>query len=350
MKPHKNIVYCAASRRKKMIFETKAKADNFILYNKDEIEEENGKAPVRSYYCRICGGYHVTSNRSKKAGERFDKEDEQLANATDELLKTNYEIGPLLETIQKKRTMVDIYIVQGRFSLAEQVLVECRKELALFRHSTGDTHSKWLKWDTKLASLLHDITEIRLLENDKPEEAKALFAKEDKTQKELDICNALLNHKYLKEVKALLGEVDIDLENKNIDAKEKLIECRRTYKQIRCPFKKELSKEIIKEIEEREKQASLLFEATKKKKKYKYKVRGNEEYRFALLYLIEKLEELNRAYEDGDINECMDILEIIAFGLDELNEDDDTVIIKAQYDKWCDILNHKDDSGDHLSS
>ena len=32
-----------------MLFESQAKADNFILYNKEEIEEENGKAPVRSY-------------------------------------------------------------------------------------------------------------------------------------------------------------------------------------------------------------------------------------------------------------------------------------------------------------
>ena len=40
-----------------MLFESQAKADNFILYNKEEIEEENGKAPVRSYYCRLCGGW-----------------------------------------------------------------------------------------------------------------------------------------------------------------------------------------------------------------------------------------------------------------------------------------------------
>ncbi len=113
MKPQKNIVYCAASHRKKMIFETKAKADNFILYNKDEIEEENGKAPVRSYYCLICGGYHVTSNPSKRAADRFDRMDEKLAEATDERIKTNYEIGPLLEAIEKKRVLVEVYGSHG---------------------------------------------------------------------------------------------------------------------------------------------------------------------------------------------------------------------------------------------
>ena len=62
MKPTKNKIFCVACKRPKMLFESQAKADNFILYNKEEIEEENGKAPVRSYYCRLCGGWHVTSN------------------------------------------------------------------------------------------------------------------------------------------------------------------------------------------------------------------------------------------------------------------------------------------------
>lgn len=335
MKPQKNIVYCAATRRKKMIFETKAKADNFILYNKDEIEEENGKAPVRSYYCRICGGYHVTSNPSKRDADRFDRMDEKLAKVTDEKIKTNYDIGPLLEEIEKKRVEVEVYIAQGRFSLAEQILTECRKELALFRHSLGNTHAKWLRWDTKLESILHDINEIRIIENGKPEELRTFLAKENKTQKELDICNALLNHKYLNEVKELLKEIDMDLNNKNVDAKEKLKECRKTLKQIVCPYKKELFKEIRKEIEEREQKAIQLFPVPRnEKKENKYFVRGKDDYKRAILYLIEKLEELNKVYNDGDIDECLNILEIIAFGLNELREDKNTTIIRAQYEKW----------------
>lgn len=56
-----------------MLFETKSKADNFIKFNKDNILEENGYAPVRSYYCEFCCGYHVTSNSSVETGERLDK-------------------------------------------------------------------------------------------------------------------------------------------------------------------------------------------------------------------------------------------------------------------------------------
>ena len=40
--------------------------------------EENGKAPVRSYYCELCGGYHVTSNPSTVVGERLNQRDQKM--------------------------------------------------------------------------------------------------------------------------------------------------------------------------------------------------------------------------------------------------------------------------------
>ncbi len=78
IKPSKNLVYCYACKRRKMLFEEKSKADNFIKYNHGGILEENGKAPVRSYYCELCCGYHVTSNPSVMDGERQDRQDSQL--------------------------------------------------------------------------------------------------------------------------------------------------------------------------------------------------------------------------------------------------------------------------------
>lgn len=49
-----------------MLFPTEKRADNFIRFNADEIMEETGKAPVRSYYCELCGGWHVTSNSNQE--------------------------------------------------------------------------------------------------------------------------------------------------------------------------------------------------------------------------------------------------------------------------------------------
>ena len=66
MKPTRNRVYCLDCKGTKMLFATEAKANNFIRFNTDEIMEETGKAPVRSYYCESCGGWHTTSNSKKE--------------------------------------------------------------------------------------------------------------------------------------------------------------------------------------------------------------------------------------------------------------------------------------------
>lgn len=60
MKPSRSLVYCREARRQKTLFESESKANNFIKFNADEIRESSGFAPVRSYYCISCGGWHVT--------------------------------------------------------------------------------------------------------------------------------------------------------------------------------------------------------------------------------------------------------------------------------------------------
>lgn len=62
MKPTKNRIYCNDCGHTKMLFTEKSKADNFIKFNAEEMEEEGNKVPVRSYFCSTCGGWHVTSN------------------------------------------------------------------------------------------------------------------------------------------------------------------------------------------------------------------------------------------------------------------------------------------------
>ena len=62
MKPIKNRVYCIDCGRSKQLFETEKQADNFIKFNSEEIMETEEKAPVRSYFCPSCGGWHVTSS------------------------------------------------------------------------------------------------------------------------------------------------------------------------------------------------------------------------------------------------------------------------------------------------
>lgn len=65
MKPTKNKVFCRNCERVKMLFETQKKADNFIKFNKEEIESKSGYSPERSYYCVFCDGWHLTSIKEK---------------------------------------------------------------------------------------------------------------------------------------------------------------------------------------------------------------------------------------------------------------------------------------------
>lgn len=61
-----------------MLFETQKKADLFIKFNSDDVEQESKshKKPVRSYYCDVCCGWHVTSIpkwRGEKDAEMTEK-------------------------------------------------------------------------------------------------------------------------------------------------------------------------------------------------------------------------------------------------------------------------------------
>ncbi len=44
--------------RQKMVFETEQKALRFIKFNAQKFD--SGVVPTRAYYCRGCGGYHLT--------------------------------------------------------------------------------------------------------------------------------------------------------------------------------------------------------------------------------------------------------------------------------------------------
>lgn len=63
MKPTKNRVMCPECGRSKMLFESEAKAKNFIKWNGDDIDTNGGE--LRPYYCPACGGYHISSKPHK---------------------------------------------------------------------------------------------------------------------------------------------------------------------------------------------------------------------------------------------------------------------------------------------
>lgn len=66
-----NLVYCPASRKEKLRFETETKAYRYIEYNSERISIENGYAPIRAYWCKECGCWHVTSKKKHHRKKMF---------------------------------------------------------------------------------------------------------------------------------------------------------------------------------------------------------------------------------------------------------------------------------------
>ena len=78
MKPTKNKVFCISYGGTKMLFQSQAKADNFIKFNSNEIAAQSNKVPVRSYYCSFCCGWHITSVADETHAKIDDERDKHL--------------------------------------------------------------------------------------------------------------------------------------------------------------------------------------------------------------------------------------------------------------------------------
>ena len=152
--------------------------------------------------------------------------------------------------------------------------------------------------------------------------------------------------KQVKEVivktKELLDEADEKLESQNgREAWEKIEESKRTLKQMQMPesWKRRVSK-TKKRIGETERKLGALNREIRQKerKECKYIIRGGEEYRQTVLYLIKKFENLQRNYELGDKDNCADILDIISASLDELPEDLNKEVLQAKYKEYMRLI------------
>ena len=149
MKPTKNKIFCVSCKRPKMLFESQAKADNFILYNKEEIEEENGKAPVRSYYCRLCGGWHVTSNPSKENAKRLDVKEVCIALVS---IKA-------IDRIKRALFDIDEAIKNREFSILKYYVAQCQKQIGSI-HGPGRGEIA-RHWNEELIKVMLRAKEVR---------------------------------------------------------------------------------------------------------------------------------------------------------------------------------------------
>jgi len=113
MKPTKNRFFCKDCGKSKMLFETEKKANTFIKFNSEEIEEETGYKPERSYFCTFCSGWHVTSqkeylvikSRTEKILDLYEQEKEKkvLAQAEKVLIRAEKQakLKEILDILEK---------------------------------------------------------------------------------------------------------------------------------------------------------------------------------------------------------------------------------------------------------
>ena len=128
-----------------MLFETKEKADNFIKFNGDEIEEDSGFKPERSYFCIACNGWHLTHIKEnwnlKSTTERIldfqrkQKEEKTLTKARKK------EKNPLLLAVKKEEEkLIHTYKVED----LEKSLTKIEKYIATLQQPK-DSKEKCIK-------------------------------------------------------------------------------------------------------------------------------------------------------------------------------------------------------------
>lgn len=140
MKPTKNRVFCPECRRTKILFETEAKAERFIEFNKSEMQDYH---PVRTYYCVACCGWHTTSSEEYKPGHM---DSERIIDAYRK--DVQYKIEHDLRRLEDHRSIIDIHnflqrCVKGKRPIAlthEQLMRIKATYISIIRYK-GDTRS-----------------------------------------------------------------------------------------------------------------------------------------------------------------------------------------------------------------
>lgn len=273
MKPKKNQIFCVACGRPKMLFETKAKADNFIKFNSSEMMEESGKAPIRSYYCEICGGYHVTSNNSKTHAEWLDNRDKVLAEEVDRRVKANLKPesnqkqtnqepkskgakGNKLDILEQLEQS-DILMTKGMLDEAGELLAKCRFRIqAVEQRMNVDKLEGFIRCKDQMEKLMRKLERLKKWVKSSYDEQEAFIAKEGKTEEEEEVCTALVSIKAVVRIKRALYDIDKVIENREFSIlKYYVAQCEKQIGSIHGPGRSEIAQYWNRELMNAKKRA-----------------------------------------------------------------------------------------------
>lgn len=224
MKPTRNRVYCPSCLRSKMLFESEEKANSFIRFNSAEIMELNGKAPMRSYYCRFCGGWHITSISSEQKGQEMDQLDQDRFEKL-----TNGQAKVSSAELKAKAKEIRMFYNSGI-----SALVFCRFEQAERCFSDAlnlnPIHSEQIEHAQILCQRIQDQLACGVeLEKTKREllEYNALvtgLSQSDKASFERLIIEIIDNYSILQKLYSILDNAEVAIENKDYEQAKMCVE------------------------------------------------------------------------------------------------------------------------------
>ena len=246
MKLPKNRVFCQACGKPKILFESQAKANNFIKFNHDEILEETGKSPTRSYYCELCGSYHVTSIESDSVGAMIDLQVQRKVDSHIRLKQKakelRHEQSAQRQYFSEKLKQISQNLCFERMDSVDDLIGICELEIEHQEQSHVDMAAKFRKQLERLQQQIQTV--VGLL--DLPEDEQTAFIEE----KPKSIITKLLKSIYVvRYANALLNQAEECLNNRD-ESKAKVLfdDCSRFIRQIDSPWQDFIKKELLARI------------------------------------------------------------------------------------------------------
>ena len=345
MKPTKNRVYCYGSQRSKMLFESKAKADNFIAYNSEGILEENGKAPVRSYYCELCGGYHVTSNPSIVAAEKLDQRDQIMLARLDNYKKGKEDYMEIHQEVSAKIDIAKRQMYYGNFHAIDQLYEEFEIDHDILMRIPLKTRAKYMQLHQKVEILYDVASHMKTLLGLSKEEMLHSVVFENPSKREKTLTSIVKGYLVIQEYNEGIGTIE------QFVTDEKWEDARSVLTSLRNNLSEQKATSMLKDIISKYQQELNKMEkaVAEKKKDLRGKMCNHEEkeddstnisqrqadYKATILSMIERIEKVKQAFEQNDLDTCENELEIAEFLMDDFTiEDDNTKLLRGQIEMW----------------